>query len=280
MRSPCFPPCCEDPANSIAPSPVFLACSPRPLALALSISVCPLASSRVRSCASTRARRLRAAVRLVVPTPATAASRPAGTLPSVPCRPPSARDLLGGTRSRPSRTVRAGSGHRIARREGLAGRAGRSWLPSGEGRKNPEMREAPVRPGPPSRVRVLHPLPNSLPPDDRLFLRNPPGRRGDMSHPHGRLYSRPDGVSTANPQNVAVARQGGHKCLRFHRFRGRWGNPTADHGPGRARRAPSSTRFDWEIAPSGGGGPRPGTGAADQLSGRPVKRMPSPSGVL
>ena len=40
------------------------------------------------------------------------------------------------------------------------------------------MREAPVHPRPPSRIWVLHPASNSLPPNGRLFLETPQAVKG------------------------------------------------------------------------------------------------------
>ncbi len=80
------------------------------------------------------------------------------------------------------------------------------------------MREASVRPRPPSRIWVLHPASSSLPPNGRLFLETPQAVEGTCLIPECRLYSPRKAVSTEKPQNMRPIRTGEHKHLRFHGF--------------------------------------------------------------
>ena len=59
----------------------------------------------------------------------------------------------------------------------------------------PEMREAPTLPGPPRRVRVLHPSSVSLPSNDRLLPNPPRPPKGHVSSPFRCLLSTENGVN-------------------------------------------------------------------------------------
>ena len=59
----------------------------------------------------------------------------------------------------------------------------------------PEMREAPTLPGPPRRVRVLHPSSVSLPSNDRLLPNPPRPPKGHVSSPFRCLLPTENGVN-------------------------------------------------------------------------------------